>query len=93
MLRYGVNSVITSNAAVTINDAVATRAGKLFYRHLLCGKTITQSFIDLKSELEKDPEVADKIQGCCCEHTHTDDCPWTALMNNEHDKKTLEEVR
>jgi hypothetical protein len=92
LLKFGVNAVITSNAAVTINDAVATRAGKLYYKHLLSGKTINQSFVELKHELTHDSVVADKIQGCCCEHSHTEDCPWVALMNNEYDKKTLEEV-
>jgi hypothetical protein len=85
--------VIASKASFTISDPVAVRAGKLFYSHLLSGKTITQSFIDFKCELENDPEVADMLQGCCCEHDHTKDCPWIAWINNGHEKKTDLEVR
>lgn len=46
----------------------------------------------MNQELKGDPDVSDKLVGCCCNHTHTPDCPWEAMMLRETEPKTLEEV-
>ena len=77
-LDAGIPAVIAVNSETQIMDEVCKSFSKMFYKHLLNGGSIENSFNLAKTEVEQNPEFINDtdFQACCCAHKHKEDCQW-----------------
>ena len=72
-LNSGIPIVISVNSQKLIMDRVCKLFSRHFYRNLLDGQTIQNSFDNARIVMKASPEDYDT---CCCAHDHDDDCEW-----------------
>jgi tRNA A37 threonylcarbamoyladenosine biosynthesis protein TsaE len=73
-LESGADCLIVVKSEHKVNDDFATKFSKIFYREILQGKTITDSFHLAKISMK---EIDEKhCETCCCVHEHSIECKW-----------------
>jgi len=77
----GIPVVISVNQNEGILDDCAKQFSSLFYSNLLKGNNIEKAFEKAKERIS---EL--KMEVCCCQHDHDDDCKWFQLKNKDATK-------
>lgn len=72
-LEAGIPIVISVNSEQNIMDQVCNIFSQQFYRNLLDGNTIRDSFYSAQEFVQVSKE---NFETCCCAHKHKDDCVW-----------------
>jgi hypothetical protein len=85
-LKAGIPVVISVNADQEIMDRVCNLFSLQFYRYLLDGHTIRQSFNSARNMIKVSNE---DFNTCCCAHEHDSDCPWYQLYLKDWKKAHL----
>ena len=78
----GVKNVICVQEMTKISDLGAQKFSQNFYEFLLQGDTIQDAFNKSK-ECFDDVTFNSELMECCCNHSHTNDCKFYAMKNNE----------
>ncbi|CAG9316601.1 unnamed protein product [Blepharisma stoltei] len=86
-LDAGIDCVIAIHDQCKILDDAAISFAVTFYRSLLRGKTIKNSFIEAKKNVNF--EQAAMRTTCCCAHNHKRHCTWK--VKNDHMEHTPNE--
>ena len=77
-LEYGINNVIYIQGMNPVSDKAAIKFSELFYKELIKGNTIKDSFDKAKRLIQSDIEKESfQNRKCCCSHWHKSktDCP------------------
>lgn len=80
----GVEHVICIHIMTKISDQAAKDFSFHFYRHLMNGETIETSFEKSKKLFLN--ENQNKLQECCCNHSHKRDCSFKEKNKREKDE-------
>lgn len=76
-LKLGVGCVIVVKGQLKINEDIAQEFSATFYRQLLSGKSIQQSWDESQRNMQVNHH--NEMYTCCCGHEHTIDCNWYQL--------------
>ncbi|CAG9321183.1 unnamed protein product [Blepharisma stoltei] len=76
-LEAGIKCVITIHDQCKILDDAAIEFSSSFYRNLLMGRTINDSFLEAKNSVK-----IGMHNTCCCAHNHKRNCLWKGSNNH-----------
>ena len=81
-LESGINNVIYIQGMNKVSDKAAIKFSELFYKELIKGNTIKDSFDKSKRLIQSDKgKESFQYRKCCCSHWHASDCPLRNVVN------------